>query len=96
MPLEELRRRAQDPPDEPGARRALVAEMQRRVALRQTMPTDPPAQQVRVVDVSMRFESMIVFMLKWAIASIPAMIILSIVGAILFVFIAAIGAALRH
>lgn len=37
---------------------------------------------VRVTDINMPFMSMVVFMIKWAIASIPAMIILGIVGAI--------------
>jgi hypothetical protein len=37
---------------------------------------------VRVTDINMPFMSMVVFMIKWAIASIPAMIILAIAGAI--------------
>jgi hypothetical protein len=37
------------------------------------------AQQVVVKDVSMSFGSMVVFMVKWAIAAIPAAIILFIV-----------------
>jgi uncharacterized membrane protein YvbJ len=37
-------------------------------------------QEVVVVDVSMPFESMVVFMVKWAIASIPAFIILTVLG----------------
>lgn len=37
---------------------------------------------VRVTDINMPFMSMVVFMIKWAIASIPAMIILGIAGAI--------------
>ena len=34
------------------------------------------AQHVTVVDIKMPFLSMVVFMVKWAIASIPALIIL--------------------
>ena len=37
-------------------------------------------REVSVVDVHMPFESMVVFMIKWAIASIPALIILVILG----------------
>ena len=38
-------------------------------------------QAVVVTDVQMPFGSMVVFMVKWALASIPAMIIVAIVGA---------------
>ena len=38
--------------------------------------------QVTVVDVRMPFLSMVVFMVKWAIASIPAIIILAVLGSI--------------
>jgi hypothetical protein len=41
-----------------------------------------PPQQVTVTDVRMRFGSMVVFMVKWAIASIPAVIILVVIGAV--------------
>jgi hypothetical protein len=36
--------------------------------------------QISIVDVHMPFGSMVVFMIKWAIASIPALIILAILG----------------
>jgi len=39
------------------------------------------AQPVVVLDVNMSFNSMVVFMIKWAIAAIPAMIILFALGA---------------
>ena len=38
---------------------------------------------VVVVDIKMPFMSMVVFMVKWAIASIPAIIILMVLGMIL-------------
>ena len=41
------------------------------------------SNSVRVIDINMPFGSMVAFMVKWAIASIPAFIILIIVGAIL-------------
>jgi len=37
---------------------------------------------VVVVDIKMPFMSMVVFMVKWAIASIPAIIILMVLGMI--------------
>ena len=39
----------------------------------------PGAQPVVVIDVQMSFGSMIWFMVKWALASIPAMIILAVI-----------------
>ena len=38
---------------------------------------------VRIIDVKMPFGSMVIFMVKWAIAAIPALIILAIIGAML-------------
>jgi len=40
--------------------------------------------QVNIIDVRMPFWSMVVFMVKAAIASIPAFIILAIIGEIVF------------
>ncbi len=37
---------------------------------------------VKIIDIDMPFKSMVIFMIKWAVASIPAMIILGILGAI--------------
>lgn len=42
------------------------------------------AAPVVVTDIQMRFSSMVVFMVKWAIASIPALIILFAIGVALF------------
>ena len=39
-------------------------------------------KRVVVTDIRMPFLSMMIFMIKWVIASIPAFIILSILGAI--------------
>lgn len=36
--------------------------------------------EVTIVDIKMRFGSMVFFMVKWAIAAIPALIILGIAG----------------
>ena len=50
--------------------------------------------EVVVTDIQMPFGSMVIFMIKWAIATIPAAIILFIVGAILMGILAGIGAGL--
>ena len=42
-----------------------------------------PAQKVTVTDIDMPFSSMVVFMVKWALAAIPAMLILVVVAAVL-------------
>ncbi len=39
-------------------------------------------QRVVITDVNMRFVSMVTFMVKWAIASIPAFLILLLLGAL--------------
>jgi hypothetical protein len=39
--------------------------------------------EVQITDINIPFMSMVTLMVKWAIASIPAMIILFIMGAIL-------------
>ena len=39
-----------------------------------------PQHHIIVNDISMPFNSMVVFMIKWAIAAIPAMIILYLIG----------------
>jgi uncharacterized membrane protein YdjX (TVP38/TMEM64 family) len=40
--------------------------------------------RVNIIDINMPFWSMVTFMVKAAIASIPAFIILSIIGAVVF------------
>jgi hypothetical protein len=53
---------------------------------------DSPPQSVTVTDVRMPFKSMVVFMVKWAFASIPAVIILTAVSAAVVLFtIASVG-----
>jgi hypothetical protein len=56
------------------------------------LPTPPaqPPNRVTVVDIDMPFFSMIGFMLKWAIAAIPAMVILIMIGAFVSVVFAGI------
>jgi len=39
--------------------------------------------EIVVTDIRMSFLSMVVFMVKWAIATIPALIILTVVGSLL-------------
>jgi len=38
------------------------------------------AQRVKVVDIDMPFGSMVTFMVKWSLASIPALMILALFG----------------
>jgi hypothetical protein len=47
--------------------------------------------EVTVTDIKMPFASMVVFMVKWAIASIPALLILALLG---FMLSAAVGGTL--
>jgi Fe2+ transport system protein B len=49
-------------------------------------------KSVYVKDLDMPIKSMVIFMVKWAVASIPAFIILAIIGAIFFTIFAAIFA----
>jgi CHASE2 domain-containing sensor protein len=51
---------------------------------------------VVVTDIKMSFGSMVVFMVKWTIAAIPAFIILAILGAIIVALIPAIAAYLTQ
>jgi hypothetical protein len=46
--------------------------------------------EVVVVNVNMPFWSMVRFMVKWAIAAIPAFVILTVIGAVLSVAFAAL------
>ena len=41
---------------------------------------DRNKNEVVITDIKMQFGSMVVFMVKWVIASIPAMIILFLIG----------------
>mgnify|MGYP003134542787 CR=1 FL=1 len=44
--------------------------------------------KVRIIDIEMEFGSMVLFIIKWTLASIPAMIILFFIG---FIFAAVFG-----
>lgn len=49
------------------------------------------AQPVVVLDVNMSFGSMVIFMIKWALAAIPALLILSVIGFVLAALFGAVG-----
>ena len=51
--------------------------------------------EVTVVDVQMPFGSMVVFILKWTLAAVPAMIILFIFAAVMAAVFGGIFASLR-
>jgi integral membrane sensor domain MASE1 len=48
-------------------------------------------QEVVVTDIRMPFWSMVTFMVKWAVASIPAIIILFVLGVILASILGGVG-----
>jgi hypothetical protein len=55
--------------------------------------TEPntPSQRVSVVDINMPFGSMVLFMVKWAIAAIPALLILACIGMFVATLLVAIN-----
>ncbi|MBC8207089.1 MAG: hypothetical protein ISR85_06260 [Kiritimatiellales bacterium] len=53
-------------------------------------PVADPVRSVVITDIRMSFGSMVVFMVKWAIAAIPAAIILFLIGALLWGLLGAI------
>jgi hypothetical protein len=96
---------AQDPPSDPEIRAQLAAELLRRAHDRRLTglgPGSEPAPQpvtvapqpVTVTDIDMPFSSMVVFMLKWAMASIPAFLILFMIGLSFAAFLTALGRAI--
>lgn len=50
----------------------------------------PDPIEVVVTDIEMRFESMVVFMIKWAVAAIPAFVILYLLSFGLIAFVGGI------
>lgn len=58
--------------------------------------TRPEPQKVTVTDINMPFGSMVVFMVKWTLAAIPAVIMLSVVGAAIYIAFGAIGLGLAQ
>jgi len=52
--------------------------------------------EVVVTDIRMSFSSMVVFMVKWAVATIPAIIILTAVGSITLGLLKAIFGSFHH
>ncbi len=52
--------------------------------VQESRPVPQPAlMKVVVTDISMPFGSMVLFIIKWSVAAIPALIILSIIGVLL-------------
>ena len=52
--------------------------------------------EVTIVDIKMPFWSMVVFMVKWSIAAIPAILILAVLGTILAGILSGLFAGLSH
>lgn len=67
----------------------VIAAITRAVEARRTKD-QPPPQRVVFTDIQMPFSSMVTFMVKWALASIPAAIILGL----LVVFVLALAGTL--
>jgi len=57
---------------------------------------EPLSQKVSITDVDMPFGSMVVFIFKWTLASIPAMIILVVLGAVMVGIFGGLIAGLTH
>ena len=60
------------------------------------MTNGTPRQEIAVTDIDMPFGSMIKFMVKWAIASIPALIILMVLGAVAWAVLLGFFGSLAH
>jgi len=60
------------------------------------MNSENDKQEVSVTDIRMPFGSMVVFMVKWAVASIPALIILLVLSAALWGFLIGFVGSLTH
>jgi hypothetical protein len=56
----------------------------------QGLAKDAAIQDVHITDIKIPFESMIVLLVKWALAGIPALIILAVFFAIVIGFLKAI------
>jgi hypothetical protein len=52
--------------------------------------------RVQIVDIKMPLSSMVVFMVKWAIAAIPAVLILFVVSAVFAGFLGGLGHGFGH
>ena len=61
-----------------------MAETGQDAASGQGAPAQIPATRVDIVDIRMPFWSMVMFMVKAAIAFIPAFIILAVIGSMVF------------
>lgn len=59
-----------------------------RVALKASSTKSNPISQVEVTDFSMSFGSMVMFLIKWALASIPAMMLLGCIGVLVWSLLA--------
>ena len=83
------------PPIEPVP--AAVVDSPPELPVPPTFPASPSPVQVTVTDFQMPFGSMVLFLVKWVLAAIPALIILGAIAATFWItFFALISAALRH
>ena len=60
------------------------------------MTEEPQRQEVVIVDFQMKFWSIVKLMVKFAIASIPALVILFLIGLVMSSILAGIGAGISN
>jgi len=82
-------------PEERAVAEQLLARRGTSVTERSAAATHVPARVV-VTDVDMPFWSMVGFMVKWAIASIPAAVILTLLGFVLIALVNGLGELARR
>ena len=86
----------QQPPPQPASQPVFVLPALAPPPVSQQPPPQPASQppppvRVIVTDVSMPFASMVSFMVKWAFASIPALLIISVLISVLLFLIFGVG-----
>jgi len=71
-----------------------AAESRIPAEVRNVLNEYPGAQPVVVIDINMSFGSMVMFMVKWTLAAIPALLILAVLAAAIPSILSVIGAIL--
>ena len=92
-PLPESAARQASPADAPKPLAPETQAIVQRRRLEAALENNAHAQPVVIVDVKIKFWSMVVLMVKWAIAAIPATLILMAIFTVVFSFIRAYYAA---
>ncbi|MEA3188440.1 MAG: domain 2 [Chthoniobacter sp.] len=93
-PLAEVLNSSTLPPEPPPIPASPKAVLQVPALPRTSVTLPDPAQLVVVTDIRMPFGSMVIFILKWTLAAIPAMLILGTIVAMAWGFLFALAAGL--